>query len=65
MSNIDKDDKKELAQDGNIGKLEAHKASTSAASVPSIQEPILKIETKDEDMIHDSDFEEPSGFVYF
>lgn len=48
-----------------MGKSEAPKASISIASVPSIQEPILKVETKDEDMIHDSDFEEPSGINFF
>lgn len=61
VSDVDKDDKKELALDAGMGKSEAPKASISIASVPSIQEPILKVETKDEDMIHDSDFEEPSG----
>jgi hypothetical protein len=46
-------------------KSEAHKASTSLPmhSAPSIQEPMVKAETKDEEMIHDSDFEEPSGIL--
>ncbi|XP_046461894.1 lysine-specific histone demethylase 1A-like isoform X2 [Daphnia pulex] len=60
-SDADKDDKKESGPDGTTVKSEAHKASTSLPSAPSIQEPMLKAETKDEEMIHDSDFEEPSG----
>lgn len=64
-SDADKDDKKESGPDGTTVKSEAHKASTSLPSAPSIQEPMLKAETKDEEMIHDSDFEEPSGMFIF
>lgn len=60
-SDADKDGKKEPGHESTSVKSEAHKASTSLPSAPSIQEPMLKAETKDEEMIHDSDFEEPSG----
>lgn len=65
MPDADKEDKKE-PQDGSTGKSETFKPSTSSLpNAPSIQEPILKVETKDEETIHDSDFEEPSGLLNF
>ena len=35
----------------------------SGAGAPSIQEPLFKAEKKEEETIHDSDFEEPSGLI--
>ena len=57
---VEKEDKKEQFTDGASLKSEIVK------SAPSIQEPLLKSELKekDEETIHDSDFEEPSGWKY-
>ncbi len=55
---VDKEDKKEQFSDaGPMLKSE------NVKSAPSIQEPLLKSEhkEKEEETIHDSDFEEPSG----
>lgn len=42
-------------------KPEAGKGSGTIPHTPSIQEPLSKAEPKEEETIHDSDFEEPSG----
>lgn len=53
------EDKKELSDAVTTLKSENIKSG------PSIQEPLLKAEVKEEETIHDSDFEEPSGCVYY
>lgn len=60
----DRDDKKDQT-DTVLVKVEAPKNSIPISSASSIQELPLKTETKEEDTIHDSDFEEPSGLVFF
>lgn len=58
----DKEEKKESVVENAAVKPETFKSSSILqANMSSIHEPLLKIESKDEDMIHDSDFEEPSG----
>ena len=55
---VEKEEKKEQTPEANILlKVETPKVTVA----PSIQEPLLKVEVKEEETIHDSDFEEPSG----
>lgn len=60
-NDADKDDKTDVHADPVV-KTESVKAS-SGTGAPSIQEPLFKTEKKDEETIHDSDFEEPSGLM--
>ena len=63
-SDADRDDKKEV-QEGVVVKTEVIKASSSIPTAPTNQETVLKVENKEEEMIHDSDFEEPSGILLY
>jgi len=58
-NDVDKEDKADVHVD-SIPKTEMTKGN-SGAGAPSIQEPLFKAEKKEEETIHDSDFEEPSG----
>ena len=55
-NDADKDDKNDAHSGDAVPKAEPVKT-------PSIQEPLFKAEKKDEETIHDSDFEEPSGLI--
>ena len=60
-NDVDKEDKADVHVD-SIPKTEMTKGN-SGAGAPSIQEPLFKAEKKEEETIHDSDFEEPSGLI--
>jgi len=55
----DKDDKKESSTE--LGKSDSTSNMTGSASSTIALESTVKIELKEEEIIHDSDFEEPSG----
>ena len=61
----DKEDKIKEQVELPSAKMETPNSGISKGSsthpTPSIQEPLLKAELKEEETIHDSDFEEPSG----
>lgn len=69
-SAVEKDEIKNSAttphQQSSTAKTDSTKSETvksNSTHVPSIQEPLLKSEPKEEETIHDSDFEEPSGRI--